>query len=40
MPTDVAIVITAIVVAFAVFAAALAWGDYYTRGIRRPKAGE
>lgn len=40
MPTDVAIVVVAIVVAFGVFAAALAWADYYTRGVRRPQAGE
>jgi len=40
MPTDVAIVVAAIVVAFGVFAVALAWADYHTRGARHPQAGE
>lgn len=40
MPADVAIVVTGIVLAFLIFAAALAWGDYYTRGIRGPQPGE
>jgi len=30
MPTETAIVIAAIVAAFAVYAAALAWADFYT----------
>lgn len=40
MPADIAIIVAAIVLAFLVFAGALAWGDYYTRGIRGPQAGE
>lgn len=40
MPTDVAIAVTAIVVAFGVFAAALAWADHYSRDVRRTQAGE
>lgn len=31
MPTDTAIIVTAIVVAFAIYAGVLAWADYYTR---------
>jgi hypothetical protein len=33
MPTDVAIIIAGIVLVFAVFAATLAWGEYYTRNV-------
>jgi hypothetical protein len=33
MPTDVAIIVAGIVLMFAVFAAALAWGDCYTRNV-------
>lgn len=31
MPADVALVITAVVAAFVVFAAVLAWADFHTR---------
>ena len=37
MPTEVAIVTAAIVFIFIVFAAVLAWGDYYVSGERRRK---
>lgn len=40
MPSDVAIIVAAIVFAFLVFAAALAWGDYYTSSIRSPQTKE
>ena len=40
MPTDTAIVIAGIVVAFAVFAIALAWADFYTGKVRPPGAAE
>lgn len=40
MPTDVAIIVAGIVLAFAIFAGTLAWGDCYTRRIRKPQAGE
>ena len=30
MPTDTAIIITAIVVAFAIYAGVLAWADFYS----------
>ncbi len=30
MPTETAIIVTAIVAVFAIYAAALAWADYYT----------
>lgn len=33
MPTDVSIIVAGIVLMFTVFAAALAWGDYYTRNV-------
>jgi hypothetical protein len=33
MPTDVAIIVAGIVLIFVLFAAALAWGDYYTRNV-------
>lgn len=32
MPTDVAIIVTGVALAFLIFAATLAWADYYTRG--------
>lgn len=38
MPTETAIVVAGIVLVFAVFAVALAWADYQTRGIRPPDA--
>jgi multisubunit Na+/H+ antiporter MnhC subunit len=34
MPTETAIIITGIVLMFALFAVALAWADYYTRNYR------
>ena len=36
MPTESAIVIAGTVVVFALFAVALAWASYYTRGYRAP----
>jgi hypothetical protein len=36
MPTDTAAVVAGIVVVFAIFAAALAWASFYTRGYRAP----
>lgn len=38
MPTETAIIITGIVLMFAVFAVTLAWADYYTRNFRAPGA--
>jgi hypothetical protein len=38
MPTEIAIIIGGIVLAFAVFAVALAWADFYTRNVRVPGA--
>ncbi|MGB6556524.1 MAG: hypothetical protein WBE96_03815 [Pseudolabrys sp.] len=38
MPTETAIVVVGIVLVFAVFAAALARTDYYTRNFRAPGA--
>ena len=38
MPTETAIIIACIVLAFAVFAVSLAWADYYTRNVRVPGA--
>jgi hypothetical protein len=35
MSTDQIIILTAIVAAFALFAAVLAWGDYQTRNLNR-----
>ena len=40
MPTQTAIVIAGIVLVFGVFAIALAWVDYYTRGHKNPGAAE
>lgn len=39
MPADVAMVVTGIVLAFALFAGVLAWADFYTKG-RSPVAAE
>jgi hypothetical protein len=39
MPTDVAITTAAIAFVFIVFAAVLAWGDYYEGGEKRAKKG-
>lgn len=39
MPSDVAIVVAGIVLAFVIFAATLAWGDFQTRG-HRSESGE
>lgn len=36
MPTDTAIVITGIVIVFAMFAVALAWADFYTNRATPP----
>ena len=38
MLTETAIIIAGIVLAFAVFAVALAWADFYTRNVRVPGA--
>jgi hypothetical protein len=38
MPTDVAIIVAAILLAFAIFAGTLVWADHYTK--RRPGAAE
>ena len=38
MPTETAIAIAGIVLAFAVFAGVLAWADFYTRNYRAPGA--
>jgi hypothetical protein len=40
MPADIAMTVAAIVLAFLVFAGALAWGDYRTRGMSGRQAGE
>lgn len=40
MPTDVAIIVAGIVLAFAAFAATLAWGSFYTRNFRAPGINE
>jgi hypothetical protein len=36
MPTDIAIIVGLIVVAFVIFAAALAWADHRTRDVKGP----
>lgn len=36
MPTETAIVVAGIVLAFSVFAVTLAWADYYTHNVRPP----
>jgi hypothetical protein len=38
MSTETALIIAGIVLAFAVFAVALAWASYYTRNFRAPGA--
>lgn len=38
MPQDVAITIAGVVLVFALFAASLAWADFYTRNVRTPGA--
>ena len=38
MPTETAIVITGIVLAFAVFAVGLGWAAFYARNVRTPGA--
>jgi hypothetical protein len=38
MPTETVIVVAALIVAFAVFAVALAWADIHTRDYRAPGA--
>jgi hypothetical protein len=40
MPTDVAVITAGIILIFVVFAAVLAWGDYYSGGERRAKKGQ
>jgi len=39
MPTEVAVITAGIVFVFIVFAAVLAWGDFYSTGERRAKKG-
>ena len=39
MPTDIAITTAAFAFVFIVFAAVLAWGDYYSTGEKRAKKG-
>jgi len=36
MPTETAIIVAGIVLAFAVFVVSLAWADFYTRNVRTP----
>lgn len=36
MPTDTAIIVAGITIAFLIFALTLAWGDYYTRNTKPP----
>jgi hypothetical protein len=38
MPTETIVVVAGIILAFAVFAASLAWADFYTRGVHTPGA--
>jgi len=40
MPNDVALVVAGIVLMFALFAAALAWADFYTGKIKQPGPAE
>lgn len=42
MPSDIAIIVAGICLAFLAFAAALAWADYRTRGMKalRPEQAE
>ena len=39
MPTEVAVITAGIVFVFIVFAAVLAWSDFYSTGERRAKKG-
>ena len=38
MPTDTALIVAGVVLMFVVFAAALGWAAFYTRGVRVPGA--
>jgi hypothetical protein len=38
MPTETAIIVVCIVLAFAVLAVSMAWAQYYTRNVRVPGA--
>jgi hypothetical protein len=38
MPTETAIIVAGIVLAFAALAVPLAWASYYTRNVRTPGA--
>jgi len=38
MPTETAIIVACIVLAFAVLAVCMAWAQYYTRNVRVPGA--
>jgi hypothetical protein len=38
MPTETAVIVAGIISVFAAFIVALAWVDYYTRGVRTPGA--
>ncbi len=38
MPTDIAIIVAVIVLLFVIFAGALGWAAFYTRGVRVPGA--
>ena len=40
MPADVAIIVGGVVLAFAVFAATLAWADFYSGKVNKPNAAE
>lgn len=40
MPTDVAVIVAGIVLAFVIFAVSLAWADHYSKNARQPGAGE
>jgi hypothetical protein len=40
MPTDVAVITAGIILMFVVFAAVLAWSDYYSTAERRAKKGQ
>jgi uncharacterized membrane protein len=40
MPTETAIAVAGIILVFAVFAAALAWADHYTKGAQSQHAAE
>ncbi len=38
MPTDTAIIVAGVVLIFLIFAGALAWSSFYSRGVRVPGA--